>query len=166
MESLKVLLRYDAESGKLFWLPRKGEKSFNTRYAEREAITADSGNGYFVGSILGKKVYAHRVIFAMCNGYWPSIIDHIDGNKANNRIENLRAVTKAENGQNCARSSLNRSGVTGVSLHKNLGKWQATITISGKSKYLGLFTTIDAAAAAREEAAKNAGFHCSHGRAP
>jgi hypothetical protein len=164
MENLKGLLRYDAESGKLFWLPRDGNKSFNTRYAGREAITADSGNGYLVGDILGKKVYAHRVIFALCNGYWPSAIDHIDGNKANNRIENLRAVTAAENAQNCARSSSNKSGVTGVSLHKKLGKWQATITISGQSKYLGLFESVDAAAAARAQAAKNAGFHSNHGR--
>lgn len=163
--TLRDLLSYDAENGLLTWLHRPFSKgSWNAQYSGKPALTADCGQGYRVGAVLGRKVYAHRVAWALHYGVHPTLIDHINGIRSDNRIENLRDVTATENARNACRKSNNTSGVNGVSWNKQVGRWTAMITVDRKSKYLGLFDLLDDAIAARlAEQAKHE-FHPNHGR--
>lgn len=108
--------------------------------------------GYVVISVLGKRYKAHRLIFLLCNGTLPPIIDHIDRDKLNNNIENLRPASKSENERNREKYSTNTSGYKGVWFHKQRNKWVAEITINGKANKLGLFDTPEAAALAYNNA--------------
>ena len=177
IETLRALLICDPVAGTLTWRHRPLEyfaeaKSpeatcarWNTRNAGKEAFTADKGDGYRRGSILNRLYCAHRVIWAMTTGAWPpEDIDHVNGVRDDNRIENLRAVTRAENLRNQAMRRTNTSGVMGVSWHRAAGKWQSMVTADGKQIHLGLFDDKDAAAAARADAEIEYGFHENHGR--
>jgi len=105
--------------------------------------------GYFMVSIYSKKYLVHRMIFLYHHGYLTSgmELDHIDGNPRNNRIENLREVTKSQNIQNSKIRSDNKSGVKGVSWDKSHSKWKAEMRMKGKMKHLGRYTTLEEAEA-------------------
>lgn len=172
------LLEYDPELGNLFWKerseqdfvdgPRNSAKqkasSWNSKNAGKEAFTAVNTSGYRHGSINGTTVLAHRVIWILIAGEAPSFIDHIDGNRTNNRWSNLRSVSKPENCQNLRLSPRNSSGVTGVSWYKRLGKWSAKICVDHVDIHLGYFDTIEAAASSRAAAQQKYGFHSNHGK--
>jgi hypothetical protein len=170
--TLSHLLRYDAATGKLYWRERgraffKSErafKSWNTRYAGAEALTAKTGNGYKSGDVLNTRIHAHRAAFAIHHGKWPSMIDHINGDGFDNRISNLREVTKVENARNAKTYRHNKSGVMGVSFSNVVGKWEVRITVNRKNLFLGYFSEFDRAAAARRQAEHQYGFHPNHGR--
>ncbi len=171
VDVLNDLLVYDATSGMLYWRERSrkyfkrdgDQKRWNTRYAGRGAMTPNGITGYIDGFILRNMNRAHRVAWAMYYGVWPSgNIDHINGNRLDNRIANLRCVTKGENARNVKRSKLNTSGVTGVSPFK--GRWRACIRLGGAQRHLGIFDTLEAAAQARK-AAEDGVYHPNHGRA-
>lgn len=108
-EVLRQLLRYEPDTGKLFWLHRAADlfpsksaaKSWNARFAGAEALATDNGQGYLAGRINGRPLKAHRVVWAISYGEWPiGEIDHINGNPGDNRIANLRAVGRTENTRN------------------------------------------------------------------
>lgn len=176
-ENLQKVLRYDAETGKLFWIkrsaetfPRKSRSSqwtanvWNKNFAGKEAFTATS-RGYRVGEVFGRRCLAHRLIWLMQNGNWPAgDIDHINGNRSDNRIKNLRDVSRQENQRNCAISKNNTSGVLGVAWDATNKKWRAKIKINGKTICLGRFKEIEAAKAARIKSEIENGFHDNHGR--
>jgi hypothetical protein len=82
-------------------------------------------SGYKMVNFEGKQYKAHRIIFAIHHGYFPSLIDHIDRNKTNNVISNLREATKSENAKNTGMKADNTSGVTGVSFDSSRNKWRA-----------------------------------------
>lgn len=104
----------------------------------------------------------HRVIFLMHHGYLPHLIDHIDRDTTNNKIENLRDADKAINSWNRDIQSNNTSGYRGVSWNKNAGKWHAYIKVSGKRRHIGLFNTPEEASIAyeqtRDDIARNEGI--------
>ena len=169
---LRELLRYEPDTGKMFWRERPIEvfasegagKTWNTRRKNKEAFTADN-KGYRIGKILNKKFQAHRIAWAIHHGAWPyDQIDHINGVKDDNRIENLRVVTSVENARNAAISKNNTSGVMGVRWYEDKSKWRAVIQCNGKSIHLGYFTSKDDAIAARADAEVKYGFHENHGR--
>jgi hypothetical protein len=169
---LHVLLRYDAETGKLFWRPRTPEmfnnakyaRQWNTRLAGREAFAPLNAHGYACGKIFGTTYLAHRVIWAMETGAWPEAqIDHINGIRNDNRFANLREVTNAQNAQNQRLRSDNTSGVAGVYWDAAQAEWRARIKVNGKERHLGRFKSIDLAAAARKAAEEKYGFHRNHG---
>lgn len=109
--------------------------------------------GYRRIHLAGVGMFAcHRVIYFMHHGILPEVVDHIDGNCRNNRIDNLRAATTCQNMANCKTPSTNTSGVKGVYWHKGLGKWTASIRISKKLAHLGCFDTMLDAACARKSA--------------
>lgn len=171
VETLLQLLRYEPETGKLIWLTRPrsffstdGEcKRWNGRYAGKEAFTVSS-YGYLDGYVLRKMHRAHRVAWLMHYGSEPNgSIDHINGNRQDNRVNNLRVVTACENARNSAPKSTNTSGVIGVSPFK--GRWRATITANGKQIHLGIFADLATAAAVRKAAEIAHGYHPNHGRA-
>jgi hypothetical protein len=172
IETLRNLLRYDPETGELFWLPRdvslfKTERDCNewdTRYGNKQAGGINK-LGYVVISLSGRKFRAHRVAWAIHHGAWPTDqLDHINGDRVDNRMVNLREVTNHENHKNQKLPCNNTSGVMGVYWHKGLAKWQAQITVDGKRIHLGYFDSIEDAAAARAKAEIKHDFHENHGR--
>ncbi|WBK39697.1 HNH endonuclease [Xanthomonas phage L522] len=109
--------------------------------------------GYLMLSFDGLLCLAHRVAWLVVHGKWPDDqLDHVDGDRTNNMLSNLRECSHAENLQNRGRHSNNRSGVIGVCRFKPTGEWQAYICANGKQIHLGYFATIEEAAAARAAA--------------
>lgn len=161
-EVLRQLLRYEPETGKLFWLPRPREffpsdwawKVWNKRYANNEALTATS-RGYKVGNVLGRLLFAHNVIRAIHYGEWPEDeTDHFNLDKSDNRISNLRPSSRSQNLYNKRAYANSKTGIKGVSFHEASGKYRASINCDGEYHYLGLFESAEEAAQTRREAAK------------
>jgi hypothetical protein len=157
---IKKYLRYDAETGKIFWKLNKGGNG----KAGNEAGWMDKG-GYFIIEINRKKYKAHRIAWLLTYGSWPEDeIDHINGNTKDNRLENLRDVSHRENLRNKKIYKNNTSGTIGVSFDKSKQGYQASIQINGKSKNLGVFKNKEEAIAARAAANIKYNFHENHGR--
>lgn len=149
-------LMLDPVTGFLFW--RSGEK------AGKRAGGMNS-QGYRRIYISGRYEQEHRIVWMLFHGEWPILqVDHLNGNRSDNRPCNLRLANCSDQMRNRARPSNNTSGKHGVTLHKKSGKWQAQIGVDGKSIYLGLFESIDQAADARAKAECEHGFHEGHGR--
>lgn len=134
---VKAQFDYDAENG---WLIRKKDE-YGRPYNKPAGHNPDCC-GYGNVRINGKVYRVHRIIWLWHKGTWPQFeIDHIDQNKMNNRIENLRDVDSKENNHNRGIQSNNTSGFPGVCLHKASGKYVAKIKNSGEITHLGLFIT-------------------------
>lgn len=150
IEELYRRLRYDEERGVL--VRRKGKNAGK-----------DAGyphDGYirlgFSGSAGHRDLLAHRVIWAMKTGAWPvDRIDHRDGDGMNNRWGNLRPATMPQQMQNKGLYKNGKSGLTGASFHKRIGKWQSYINVDKKRRYLGYFDTAEEAHAAHLDAKKS-----------
>lgn len=164
-EQLRELLTYDPETGKLFWMERpvsmfNGERElsankWNSRFAGREAFTCVLDSGYRTGLVFRKAYKAHRVAWAIFHGRWPrGQIDHVNGDKQDNRIINLREASQSENKRNTAIYRNNTSGYKGVCWHRATGKWISQIGLGGKQIRLGYFNDPAEAHAAYCEAAK------------
>jgi hypothetical protein len=146
---LRELLEYNPETGNLYWKPRSRERfasersfgQFNTLFAGKEALSCDGGNGYLTGLVEQTKQRAHRVAWAIYYGEWPDQIDHINHDRSDNRIANLRAVTKTENARNQRLRKDNTTGRTGVNWHGPTSKWRAAGRVNGRATHLGLFET-------------------------
>ena len=167
-EYLRQRLRYDPETGKLYWRGHESmSASWNARWDGRGAFTARNSSGYLTGQIDARPHKAHRIVWAIVTGAWPEgHIDHIDHDKGNNRFENLRDVSRSENARNMPMSSSNTSGVTGVGWYPKTQKWRAHIDVNGRSVSLGHFARFDDAVAARVAAETDFAFHSNHGRNP
>lgn len=151
-ESLKVLYekchdRYVYKEGKLFF-----KRSLHSRQREGQEVGNLNNCGYLKVCLDRKSYLVHRLIFLMHHGYLPELLDHIDRNKLNNKIENLRECDKKVNSWNRDKQANNTSGFRGVSWNKAAGKWHAYIKIKGKRKHLGLFNTPEEASKAYEKA--------------
>ena len=162
-ELLRKLLRYEPETGKLFWLPRPAEmfpdaraaKSWNTKWAGKVAFTAPHNRGYRHGAIFKQRYLAHRLIWAMQTGEWPKAeIDHVNNNPVDNRWSNLRAATRSENTQNTSSRKGATSKYLGVCRIKKSGKWAASIGSGGVRTVLGRFDCEIEAARAYDAAAR------------
>lgn len=149
---LHDVLRADYDTGCLYWKAR-GNPSWDRRYADRPAFTAMSAHGYLVGKVLGVATQAHTVMFAMVHGRWPTgDIDHIDGNRADNRPVNLRECSRSQNMQNRGATRKGASRFKGVSWCAQTRKWRASIKVDGKVRQLGRYTDERAAAEAYDAA--------------
>lgn len=171
-EFLTEILIYDKDSGILRWKQRPLEmfksanagRTWNTRFSGAEALCCPNGNGYFHGRILGIGFLAHKVAWAIHYGQWPSFeIDHINGKRTDNSIQNLRDVSSSQNRRNSAFRSDNTSGFCGVYWDKDLQKWRSAMGMNGKSIHIGVYENIQDAADARVLFQKNAGFSDRHG---
>ncbi len=138
------ILSYDPATGEFRWLEANhGEVKIG--------LLAGKTNkkGYRVIGIGGCAFYGHRLAWLYVTGKWPAaLIDHKDGDPSNNAWSNLRAATSAQNNANRV-ATPGKSGITGVVWHRALGKWMARASLDNKTVYLGVFDTIELAAAAR-----------------
>jgi hypothetical protein len=164
---LKLLLDYDCVSGEFTWRRKAGisreDNIFNTRDAGKIAGSAHKVLGYRFICLQYKKYLAHRLAWLYTYGMWPIQIDHINHNRSDNRIINLRETTQAENLKNQSKRSDNTSGITGVYWRKDRDKWKAAITVNQKQKHLGNFLDFNDAVEARKAAEIKYGFHENHG---
>lgn len=123
-----------------------------------------SGKNYIRIGIKGKLHRAHRLVWLYIHGKFPeNDIDHINGDGTDNRLVNLRAVTRSENGQNARLHIDNNSGVSGVYWNKKNERWYAQIHVDKKKKHLGCFKHINDAVIARRMAEKKYNYHGNHG---
>lgn len=132
-ELLRTLLEYDPQTGIFRW---KIKASSSAHHGDIAGCI--DGQGYRVIRIYGKNRKAHRLARLYVYGDEPEVIDHIDRNRSNNAIENLRAVTFSQNSANRAAKSKNKSGFTGVYWNELGKKWQASIVANGRTHYVGL----------------------------
>lgn len=158
--TLHQVLRYEPETGKLFWRYRpNGPREWNSRWAGKEALTTAKKKGYLHGTLFGRRVRTHRVIVCMVTGVWPIEVDHENGVTSDNRWDNLRVVTSYEQARNKKLYASNSSGHVGLR-QQPTGRWCAYIS----NRYLGTFATLDEALAVRRQAQEEEGFHPNHGR--
>jgi hypothetical protein len=115
-----------------------------------DALSSLTDKGYLRASVGGKSYRVHRLVFLYQYGYMPTQVDHIDGDRMNNRIENLREATSSQNNQN--RKATSSSGIKGVVWHKQSNKWVASICVNRKSAHLGSFLSIEEAAVVANKA--------------
>lgn len=160
---LREALDYDSESGNLIWKARprhhfktdRAHTVTNTRYAGRIAGSLEGKQGYLTIMLNEVTLKAHRVAWALTYGEWPAdLIDHINGNKLDNRLSNLRACTRAENNRNRTRRHTSGAPYKGISFHRLTGKWSSEIAAGSTREFLGLFDTPEAAHSAYCAAAK------------
>lgn len=177
-EFFRGLLSYNKNSGRLRWKARdegayKGQPQqkiagiirFNKYSAGKFADTSLAGHGYRAVTIHNTKYKAHRIAWIMEYGSIDGeVIDHLDGDPTNNKIENLRCSTQAENMKNMSFPKHNKSGIVGVRFHKASNKWIASIKHCRKSLHLGIFPDIQDAIAARLAAECELGFSARHGK--
>lgn len=155
---LRLLLRYEPETGKLFWRKRpvwmfpreERQRAWNTRLAGREALTSADAFGYRKGCIQSQWVKAHRVAYAIYHGYWPKgEVDHADRDCGNNRICNLRDATSTQNKINQKVRSDNTTGFRGVfyvKTGKRVKRWTARVGDKDGIFQVGYFATAQEAA--------------------
>jgi hypothetical protein len=136
-EQIKNALDYDTNTGVFVWKtrPSKAVKAGDIAGCIEKRI------GYVTIGIAGRVYKAHRLAWLYVYGEWPKgLIDHINGNKTDNRIANLRDVFADGNSQNIRKPNRrNKSGFMGVIWFQN--KWRASMSVNGKSKWLGDYST-------------------------
>lgn len=168
MDIIREALEIDSESKThLRWRVRprghfgsdRARNAWNAKNAGAIAgseFTGRKGKSYYRVKIGGIYYFAHRIIYALTHGIDPADreIDHIDGSGLSNDPLNLRLATKSENQMNRGVQRNNTSGRKGVTWHNLSRKWMAQIKLNGRNKHLGLFTSIDEAAAAYDLAAR------------
>ena len=151
IEQLSVWFDMNFETGKLYW-----KQTTSNRVQEGDEAGYPHV-GYVYVQYNNKKVAVHRIIFAMYYERWPTDqLDHIDKDRQNNAILNLREVTNQVNSTNRGMTKRNTSGVTGLSLKNN--KWLTQIMVNYENKYLGLYVEKWDAICARKAAETKWGF--------
>jgi len=132
---------------------KNGQLLNKTKRRSQIAVGAPAGymtiRGYINIRVDGKMYKAHRLIYLYHYGFMPDMLDHIDCDKTNNCIENLRPCTKSENGMNRA-DSYAKTGLRNVYLRGD--KYQVHLKKSGKNYYIGTFSCLDHAKSAAKEA--------------
>jgi hypothetical protein len=143
----RVLKLLEYRDGSLFW---------KVKPAKQIAVGAEAGcknsHGYCVVRVDGVLYGAHRIVFLMHHGYLPDYIDHADGNRLNNSIDNLRSATASENACNKLTQSNNKSGVSGVRWHKQIKHWCVEIQVNKVKHYLGIYKDLELAGLVAAEA--------------
>lgn len=172
VKTLREILSYDPDNGKMLWKardqsffahcknPARACSIWNAKYAGKEAGTDFQGykaigmKSFGIGSIL-----AHRAAWAIYYGEWPEkFIDHANRNRSDNRITNLRVVTKAQNQKNLSVNSRSKTGINGVSRDSRRGLWRAYIGVNGRQVFAGRHICLGVAIKTRRSAEMKHGF--------
>lgn len=174
---VRELFKYDPATGDLIWRERPQSHfasvpafhSFKARFEGRVAGHIES-QGYRIIVFDGRGWKAHKVTWLFIHGEWVKYpdfeIDHVNGIRSDNRIQNLRKVTKSLNQRNASIRRDNVSGVSGVNWVASKRRWVARIWDGSHHKYLGQFRRIEDAAVARAKAERELGYHSGHGKRP
>lgn len=137
-ERLKELLHYDEDSGVFTWI-----KCWNSK--KNGTAAGGKSLGYVSIMIDGEAYYAHRLAWFYMFGEWPHVIDHINGDRADNRVCNLRVTDHKENGKNQLCSRTNATGYPGVRHNGRDRCFRARIVVEGKEVLIGLYKTAEEA---------------------
>lgn len=137
-DRLRELVSYDPQNGVFRWVAPPKHKG----PAVGKVAGSDHGGGYRKIKIDGRQHLAHRLAWLYVHGEWPrGLLDHVNGDRGDNRIVNLREATEAQNGQNRRRSQSNNAArLLGVAPTRS-GRWKAQIHVAGKQTHLGTFAT-------------------------
>jgi hypothetical protein len=135
----------------MFTYHEDGTLSYN-KNGKKVVYTLKSDSGYAFVSIDRKPRRLHRIIFLYHHGYFPECVDHINGIRHDNRIENLRAASKEQNCLNRARSKNNSSGFKNVSWSKPMNKWMVQMTVNKKYQNIGYYEDVEFADLVAQEA--------------
>ena len=156
---LKEVLDYNPTTG-IF--TRKTKTAYNSHIGE--IVGSFDSRGYWQITIDRERYKAHRLAWLYIKGYFPeNEIDHLNGKKDDNRLSNLREVSRACNMQNSKKYSTNTSGFPGVDWNKQNKKWRARIRIHNKKYFLGIYDDpLDAALARLTEEVWNPNWHCNY----
>jgi hypothetical protein len=133
-EFLATLFSYDPHSG---WITRLVTRGYQALAGD--VIDCLHSAGYYHTQVDGKRLLAHRLAYFLHTGETPEEIDHIDGDRKNNKFENLRAATSSLNKYNIPLKSTNTSGFKGVHFDKRKKKFTAQIMLEGRYVHLGRF---------------------------
>lgn len=162
-ELLSELVSYDPDTGSFKWKRRdrrhfksdRAYSSWHARYLDMPAFNISGGNGYMYGNVLGRGMLAHRAAWVLSHKKWPDhFIDHINGNRSDNRLSNLRDVTTAMNNRNVRPKINGQSQYLGVFPGNSARKsWTSGISVGGKKVHLGTFENEECAARAYDVAA-------------
>lgn len=135
-DQVKELFHY--RNGELFWKTQPYKSHFD--------ISKPAGyvgsRGYRNVMIESRGYPAHRIVFLFHKGYLPKFLDHVNNNRVDNRIENIREATRSQNNRNAKLGKNNTSGVKGVNFCKQTGKWRAQIRVTGKHLTIGRYSCI------------------------
>lgn len=167
LELIRNRVSYNPDTGEFIWKPcgqewflsHHGWKVWHGKFAGKPVAKQNRGYTIISISVDGVTRYcmAHRAAWAMVHGAWPEAeIDHINGDRSDNRIANLRLVTHQQNQWNKGVRGDNATGFNGVHVHSQNGNYVAQITLQGRTKHLGVFDTAEAASAAYQSAARKA----------
>ena len=153
---LRKILSYDPDTGEMFWVIRPSRA---VRAGDLAGVL--DKKGYRTIGIRKRVYKAHRLAWLHVHGNWPvGLLDHINGNKSDNRLANLRVVDESGNSQNVRKPNRrNKSGFMGVIAYHR--QWRANITIDGKTQWLGDFKTLEEAHAAYLEAKRKHHSACT-----
>jgi len=155
LEKLRQALTYDAKKGVFTWnidvYTGKGNRLLLIKRGTRAGCLQKEG--YRTIRYQGKLYFEHKLAFIFAKNIIPIFIDHVDGNKQNNKINNLRECTREQNGQNRTKCLCNTSGFKGVCFHKKQKKYIAQIKINGVHHWLGTFINAKEAAKAYDKRA-------------
>ncbi len=152
---LRELMSYDPRKGELRWIVLPHKSASNIKVGDVVGYIRPE-DGYRIIVVGGRKYMAHRLIWLYVHGRWPaSQIDHVNGDKSDNRLVNLREAT---NGQNKANSNIRRNntltGYTGVTVHGETGKYRVRAQFNGKMRSFGLYESLEKAVEVRRQAAR------------
>jgi hypothetical protein len=146
MDQKTALELFEYRDGKLYW---RINRSNGVRKGD---LAGCRSTKYVQLKLKGKTYYEHQIVFLMHNAYIPEEVDHIDADKHNNNIENLRAATRLQNSLNMPRRADNKSGHKNVCWHAAANKWQVSVKANGKRMNFGLFEDLELAALVASEA--------------
>lgn len=164
---LRECISYNPETGELIWMQHPNPRK-NSLVVGKRAFNSFDTFGYSRGMFNNKKYRAHQMAFAIYHGrFSKKQIDHINGNRKDNRIENLREVDNKTNSINRKLDKRNNFGCHGIAQRTTTegeSRYRAFITVDGDKHSLGTFKTLGGAIAARKKAERHFGFHENHGR--
>lgn len=150
---------FDYDGLNLRWRYSKGPR------AQKGTIAGSKTNCGYISVRLNKKPYqAHKLIYFMIYGEWPEFIDHINGDRTDNRIENLRPATRTQNIWNQGITGRNTSGIKGVCFDKSCERWYARVTANGATKRKTFKKLVDAESWVIETRNIMHGDYACHGR--
>lgn len=161
-DELKSLLFYNNTSGHFTW--SKCKRGNQIRVGDR-AGHISKAHGYETIKINGRNYKSHRLVFLYVDGRMPDgEVDHINQNRSDNRLENLRIVTTQDNLKNKGIMKNNSSGYNGIIWEKERDKFRVRISVNKKNVHIGRFKCLVDAVTARIKANIKYGFHENHGK--